>query len=126
MENPIETLVGLRILIVEDEVIVAMMLEGMLEDFGCSVALAGSIEEALAFVRENPPDGVLLDMIFHGRRTIAIADELARRSLPFLLVTSYSTGDGDPPVIKAAPRVQKPFSEQDLGQRMAEAFVSVK
>ena len=118
------SLAGLFILIVEDEVIVAMMLEDILQDFGCSVALAGSIEEALAFVRENTPDGVLLDMNVHGQDTIPVAEELAGRSVPFLLVTGYGKGDGDPPVIKAAPRLQKPFSEDMLGKRMAEAFLT--
>ena len=116
-------LAGLFILIVEDEVIVAMMLEDILRDFGCSVALAGNIEEALALVRQNPPDGVLLDMNVHGRNTIPVAEELAGRSVPFLLVTGYGKGDGDHPVIKAAPRLQKPFSENMLEQRMAEAFL---
>ena len=118
------SLAGLFILIVEDEVIVAMMLEDILRDFGCSVALAGNIEEALACVRQNPPDGVLLDMNVHGRDTIPVAEELAGRSVPFLLVTGYGKGDGDPAVIKGAPRLQKPFSQDMLGRRMAEAFLT--
>lgn len=121
-----KTLAGLFILIVEDEVMLAMMLEDMLQDLGCSVALAGSIEEALSSLREATPDGVLLDMNLHGQMTIAIAEELARRSVPFLLVTGYSSADGDPPVIKAAPRLQKPFNEDVLGRRMAEVFVPPK
>ena len=120
---PVTSLAGLFILVVEDEVIVAMMLEDMLRDLGCSVALAGSIEEALSFIHENTLDGVLLDMNVHGRKTVAVAEELANRSVPFLLVTGYGTGDGDPPVIKTAPRLQKPFSEDILGQRMAQVFV---
>ena len=115
-------LAGLSILIVEDEVMVAMMLEDTLQDFGCSVVLAGSIDDALTFVRKHELDGVLLDMNIHGRKTIAIAEELATRSVPFVLVTGYGAGDGDPPVIKAAPRLQKPFSGTSLGQLMAETF----
>ena len=51
-----------------------------------------------------------------------IAEELAGRSVPFLLVTGYGGGDGDPPVIKSPPRLQKPFTEQDLSRRMADIF----
>ena len=124
MENRVKHLAGLFILIVEDETMVAMMLEDMLQDFGCSVALAGSIDEALTFVRANALDGVLLDMNIHGRKTTAVAEELASRSVPFLLVTGYGAGDSDPPLIKGAPRLQKPFDENILGRRMAEVFVA--
>lgn len=123
MTTRAKTLADLFILIVEDEVMVAMMLEDMLKDLGCSVALAGSIEEALSLIRKTPPDGVLLDMNIHGRKTVAIAEELARRSVPFLLVTGYGATDGDPPLVKAAPRLQKPFNEEILGRRMAETFM---
>lgn len=124
MENRAKDLAGLHILVVEDEVMVAMMLEDMLQDFGCSVELASSIEDALASIRRHALDGVLLDMNVHGRKTIPVAEELVSRSVPFLLVTGYGAGDGDPPVIKAAPRLPKPFNEDDLGRRMTEVFVA--
>jgi CheY-like chemotaxis protein len=124
MENRPEALAGLHILVVEDEVMVAMMLEDMLQDFGCIVDLASNIDDALASIRRHAPDGVLLDMNIHGRKTIAVAEELVSRSVPFLLVTGYGASAGDPPVIKTASRLQKPFVQGDLGQRMAEVFVT--
>ena len=54
---------------------------------------------------------------------MAIAEELVRLSVPFLLVTGYGAGVNDPPVIMAAPRLQKPFTEDDLARRMTEAFL---
>ena len=125
MANPTQALAGLQFLIVEDEIIVAMMLEDMLHDFGCGVVLAPSIHEALVLVAQVHLDGVLLDMNIHGQSTIAIAEELARRSVPFLLVTGYSSGDNDPPVIKAAPRLQKPFDMGNLARRMADVFTQI-
>jgi CheY-like chemotaxis protein len=119
-----ETLAGLRILVIEDEVIIGMMLEDMLRDFGCSVEVVPSIEKALSAIRDHALDGVLLDMNLHGQRTTAVAEELVGKSFPFLLVTGYSSGARDPPVFKAAPRLQKPFTENDLGQRMRDTFVS--
>ena len=123
MEDHSKHLAGLSILVVEDEAMVAMMLEDTLQDFGCNVILAGSIDDALSFVRKHALDGVLLDMNIHGRKTVAIAEELTIRSVPFVLVTGYSAGEGDPPVIKAAPRLQKPFDGASLGQLMAQTFV---
>lgn len=122
MANQIDGLAGLRILVVEDEIMVAMLLEAMLEDFGCGVDLAPSIETALASIRDHSPDGVLLDMNLHGRKTTVIAEELASRSVPFLLVTGYGARESDPPLIKAAPRLQKPFDEDALARRMTQVF----
>lgn len=115
-------LAGLQILVVEDEAMIAMMLEQMLEDLGCRVVLASSVETALHTVRGETFHGVLLDMNMHGHTTLAVAEELAGRSVPFLLVTGYGPGAADPPVIQAAPRLLKPFTEDDLARRMTELF----
>lgn len=124
MGQHLESLAGLRILVVEDEVMIAMMLEDMLQDFGCQVEVASSIEAALKVIRDHRLDGVLLDMNIHGRTPVALADELVSRAVPFLLVTGYSGGSGDAPVIKAAPRLQKPFKESEMAQRMTETFAA--
>jgi hypothetical protein len=89
----------------------------MLQDAGSNLDLAFSIEKALVSVRLHR-----LIMSIHGQKTISVAEELANRSVLFLLVTGYATGDGDPPMVKAAPRLKKPFNEDDLAQRMAEVF----
>ncbi|HEY5302273.1 MAG TPA: response regulator [Acetobacteraceae bacterium] len=118
-------LAGLRVLVVEDEAIIAMLLEDMLADFGCEVVgVVPAIEPALAVVRDRPVDGALLDMNIHGESTVPVAEELASRAIPFLLVTGYGDRDNDPPVIKAAPRLKKPFSQDELARRMAEAFIA--
>jgi CheY-like chemotaxis protein len=122
MKNCPAGLTGLHILVVEDETMIAMMLEDMLQDLGCSVEFAPSVEQALAAIRTHVLHGVLLDMNMHGQTTIAVAEELVGRSMPFLLVTGYGVCASDPPVIKAAPRLLKPFSEGDLAQRMTEVF----
>lgn len=123
MERRFEVLVGLRILVVEDEVMVAMLLEDMLQAFGCEVVgLAPSIDTALAAIQQNPLDGVLLDMNMHGKNTQAIAEELLARGVPFLLVTGYGNQNADPPAIRAAPRLIKPFDHDELALRMVEVF----
>ena len=122
--NATEALAGLRILVVEDEVMAAMMLEDALKDFGCHVELASSIETALELINNVALDGVLLDMNLHGRKTVAIAEDLVKRGVPFLLVTGYSVGSDESPAIKSAPRLQKPFSLRALAQKMTEAFAT--
>ena len=123
MEQRFETLTGLRILVVEDETMIAMMLEVMLEDFGCRVVgLAPSLEKALAAIRQPALDGVLLDMNMHGKSTDAVAKELLGRAVPFLLVTGYDDRETDPTAISTAPRLKKPFSQEELAQRMVEVF----
>lgn len=122
MQNDTEALGGLHILVVEDEVMVAMMLEDVLAEFGCRVVLASNIKSALTAIRDQSLDGVLLDMNIHGQLTNAVAEELVSRSVPFLLVTGYGPGSSDPPVVNAAPRLQKPFTQDDLGRRMVEVF----
>jgi len=118
-------LAGLRILVVEDEAIIAMLLEDMLADFGCEVVgVVPAIEAALAVVRDQPVDGALLDMNVHGESTVPVAEELAGRAIPFLLVTGYGDRDIDPPVIRTAPRLKKPFSEAELARRMVEVFIA--
>ncbi len=104
---------------------VAMMLEDMLEDLACRVVgVAPSIGKALAVIRGHDLDGVLLDMNIHGEKTVAIAEELARRAVPFLLVTGYGDGEDDPPIIRAAPRLEKPFTADELAQRMETVFAA--
>lgn len=122
--NSTEALAGLHILVVEDEVLVAMMLEDVLNDFGCNVELASNIETALEVIRDIDLNGVLLDMNLQGQKTIVIAEELVRRGVPFLLVTGYAVGGEESPAIKDAPRLQKPFSLQSLALKMTGAFIT--
>jgi len=120
-----EVLAGLSILVVEDEAMVGMMLEDMLHDFGCIVQVVPSVERALSAIRSHVLDGVLLDMMnLHGQRTVAIAEELVSKSVPFLLVTGYGSGNSDPPLFKSAQRLVKPFTEDALNRRMIETFAN--
>ena len=118
-----EPLAGLRILIVEDEAMVGMMLEDMLHDFGCNVEVVPSVEKALNAIRDALPM-MLLDMNLPGQKTVAVAEELVSRSVPFLLVTGYGSGESDPPLFKSARRLLKPFTEEALGRRMLETFAN--
>ncbi|MBC7985691.1 MAG: response regulator [Sphingomonadaceae bacterium] len=81
---------GKRILVVEDEPLIAMMVEDMLHDFGAIViGPAASVAEALALIEEAVLDAALLDVNLRGERSDAVADALEARGVPFALATGY-------------------------------------
>jgi DNA-binding response OmpR family regulator len=119
-----DALAGLRILIVEDELLVAMLVEEMLQDLGCEiVGPISTLEEAIATIRQNRLDGALLDLNLNGKNSTPAADELLARGLPFLLVTGYGNSVGDTPALRSAPQLRKPFDFDELANRMVEVFV---
>jgi CheY-like chemotaxis protein len=83
---------GKRILVVEDEMLVAMAIEDMLGDLGCcSITVAGNIHSALETIKANRFDLATLDVNLGGIRSDEIAEALRERRIPFL----FSTGYGD-------------------------------
>ena len=107
-----QPLSGRNILIVEDESLVAMLLETILEDMGCTpVGPASSVDEGLALIESGAAlDGALLDVNVAGVKIFPIAEALAARDIPFVFSTGYGEG-GLPDEWKGRPTLQKPFSE---------------
>ena len=117
-----------RILIVEDETMIAMMIEDFLTELGWDVAgLAGAKEQALAMAGEANIDAAVLDVNLNGHDTFAVADILRARHIPFVFATGYGT-DGIAERFKGVPTLTKPFQrgelDRALGQAMAEACSS--
>ncbi|MBC7739476.1 MAG: response regulator [Candidatus Saccharibacteria bacterium] len=79
-----------RILVVEDEMMIAMMLQDILEDAGCTVICARHLEQALDLARDQALDGAVLDENLHGKQSYPVADMLAGRGIPFIFATGYS------------------------------------
>ncbi len=99
---------GKNILIVEDELIVAMMIEQMIEDVGAhTVGPATSLEQALALAASAELDVAILDLNLNGRRTGGVASILQERGVPFIFATGYGSGGGEDFGQKAV--LQKPF-----------------
>jgi CheY-like chemotaxis protein len=118
-----DSLTDLRILVVEDEVLVAMLVEEMLQELGCKVVrITSNVGEAIAAIRQDDLDGVLLDGNLRGENTSPVADELVSRAVPFLLVTGYGRRVGDSRALKMAPRLRKPFDIDELADRMVNVF----
>jgi PAS domain S-box-containing protein len=79
-----------RVLIVEDEALVAMILEDQLADLGISVAATcASVPDAMRAIEDNPPQAAILDVNLRGQLVYPVADRLLDRGIPFVFVTGY-------------------------------------
>lgn len=114
-----------RILVVEDEYLVAEDIACTLEELGYEVlGPVATIEEALALVESEKPDGVLLDANLDGTSSAPIAAELIARSVPFVVVTGYGSLELAAGALDRAPRLSKPFESSALDRAVRSAFVA--
>jgi DNA-binding response OmpR family regulator len=107
---------GRRILIVEDDYMVAEILSEILEEAGATVlGPIGWIADALAFIAGSGStlDGVALDVNLHGRSSYPIADALVERGVGFVFVTGYD-GDALDAAYRRFPRCEKPFQPRTI------------
>lgn len=103
-----EDLAGKRILVVEDEALVAMMIDDLLTDRGAIVVgPVGTLDGALDLVRSAAIDAALLDVNLHGERSTPVGAALSARGIPYVLATGYvATECAD---YSAAAILQKPY-----------------
>jgi CheY-like chemotaxis protein len=115
---------GKRILIVEDELMIRMLLEDMLDELGYSVAgEAAHIDEALAAAANPDLDIAILDVNLHGRTIAPVADVLAGRGIPFVFATGYGE-QGLPEGYRDRPTLRKPFQKEALGESLDRALAA--
>lgn len=109
----------LRALLVEDEPLIALMIEDMLEDIGVVVSRsAATLGEALTAAEEAEVDFALLDINLKGEQSFPAADVLRKRGKPFLFVTGYGAL-GTHGTDFQAPVLQKPFAVAELRAALA-------
>lgn len=125
MNDTITSLAGLRILVVEDEGLIAMDIEDMLLDLTCvPVGPASTIDKALDIIRSGTKlDGVVLDMNLHSQSSQPIVAELVSRDISFVLVTGYPRREDDVSEMRDAPRLTKPFSVATLADILKTTFL---
>lgn len=112
-----------RVLVVEDESLVAMLIEDMLSDMGYEVvAVAARFDQALETARTIGADLAILDLNLAGARTDAVAEVLRARGIPFMFATGYGAA-GVTAEWSHVPVVQKPFQESDLSRALAKLGV---
>ena len=108
-----------RILLVEDEMVIALLLEDLLVVLGYEVVgPVGRLREALAMAESEAPDAALLDVNLNGEKVYPVANSLAARNIPFVFLTGYGAA-GIPAPYRDRPTLQKPFRRQDLSAVLA-------
>ena len=111
---------GLRVLVVEDEMMVSMLIEDMLTDLGCVVVgPASRLDEAIQLANDTQLDCAVLDVNLGGQPIFPLADILRAKGVPFAFATGYGDAglrDAD----RGSPVLQKPFREGDLARVLGE------
>jgi CheY-like chemotaxis protein len=115
------SLEGLHILLVEDESIIALMVEETLCELGGIVSYAGSVAEALAALQSHLPDAAVLDVNLAGEFVFPVAEALSAAQIPFVFTTGYGRS-GIPPRWAGRPVLQKPFDDTALARALATAL----
>jgi CheY-like chemotaxis protein len=111
-----------RIFVVEDELMIRMLLDGMLTDLGHTVAAeAGGIDEALALAKQAEFDVAVLDVNLNNRPITPVVEVLIKRGLPFIFASGYGQR-GVPEAYRACPTLQKPFQAEALAQAIDAAM----
>jgi CheY-like chemotaxis protein len=113
---------GCGVLIVEDESMVAMLLEEFLLELGCqTVEIAARVDTALTFIEAKFFDVVILDVNLDGEASYPVADELERRKIPFLFATGYGAL-AIPERYRQRTILQKPFRKAEFEAALLEAL----
>jgi CheY-like chemotaxis protein len=113
---------GLRVLVVEDEAAISLLLEDMLLDLGCEVVgPAGRLATALDLAANEAFDLAILDVNIAGESIYPLVETLEARKVPFVFSTGYGSG-GIKDAYRDRPVVQKPFAQADLRQTLLTAL----
>jgi DNA-binding NtrC family response regulator len=103
------------VLIVEDDIIIAIDVEQTVAEFGVTSArTASNVAQALAMIAERAPDFALLDVGLSEDKSFAVANRLVALKVPFAFMTGYSSDKAFPAEYSDRPRLSKPFSRDEL------------
>jgi CheY-like chemotaxis protein len=115
---------GQRVLVVEDEPLIAIQLKSDLESEGhYVVGPAGTLEQALALAERETFEVALVDVNLGSSTSAPLAERLAEKKIPFAFVTGYADGRGLPEHLRTAPRIMKPYGPDDV-QRVLDRLAS--
>jgi CheY-like chemotaxis protein len=121
-----DVLKGARVLVVEDEAAISMLLEDMLDDFGCEiVGPAARLTTALEMAQKDTFVVAILDVNVAGEPIYPVAEAIAQRGLPIVFSTGYG-GAGIREPFRDRPVVQKPFSQADLKRTLISAISAAR
>jgi CheY-like chemotaxis protein len=118
------TLQGKRILIVEDEAIIAAFAEDILHDLGATVVgPAYSVAQALKLAETAALDAALLDVNVRDESIIPVRDLLRARGVPFVFATGYGA-ERSRDVTEGSPVVDKPYSTERIARALADCLAA--
>ncbi|WP_264045352.1 response regulator [Methylobacterium flocculans] len=116
-------LTGRRVLLVEDESLVAMLGEDMLLELGCTVDVAMRLEQGLVLATRIAFDAAVLDVNLGKTCSYPIADLLAERGIPFIFATGYGTA-GIEAAYRGVPVMQKPYQIGQMATLLRHVLVT--
>ncbi|MFT4012203.1 MAG: HWE histidine kinase domain-containing protein [Paracoccus sp. (in: a-proteobacteria)] len=108
-----------RVLLVEDQVLIAMSLEAELKDHGFDVTgIAPNVDAALELIRKDPPDLAVLDVNLRRETSLRVAEALLARGVHFVFATGYGADFDLPPEFARVPVVEKPYNVGDVLEKL--------
>lgn len=123
--QPGKSVADLRILVAEDESLIALDLEAMLAAIGCEVVgPVGSVDEIVRVAEHQEIDGALLDVNLRGRQVFEVVSELTGRGIPVVLTSGYDDASLFPAAFRHLPRISKPFNEAALRRVCDSVFLA--
>lgn len=109
---------GRRVLVVEDEMLIAMTIEDVLVALGCQiVGPVATLDKALKVALEETFDAAILDVNIRGGETYPVAEVLLARGIPFALASGYGEW-ALPEALRGQPRLTKPFTTAQLEEQI--------
>jgi two-component SAPR family response regulator len=113
---------GCRILVVEDEMLIALMIEDVVKDSeGEIVGPVATLEKALKLAGEEEFDAAILDVTIRGGKVYPVAELLLKRGIPFVFASGY--GDWAlPEELRGNPRLTKPFTAAALDEQLRSLY----
>jgi two-component SAPR family response regulator len=104
-----------NVLILEDNLIIAMDAEAIVERFGAkNINVASNVREAMIMIEKKPPDFALLDINLGNENSLPVAMKLKELGIAFAFATGYGERAPLPPELMDTPIVQKPYTPEAL------------
>ena len=117
--DPIADFSGKRLLLVEDSMMIALDAQGMLNEAGLEVEIAGNVADARRALRVGAFDAAILDVNLSGETSFAVADALTATRVPFVFATGYGESSIIPERFGRTPVVAKPYDERSLRRALS-------
>jgi CheY-like chemotaxis protein len=120
---PDQPLAGLRVLLVEDQALIAMDAEELIRSLGAiDVYVAPSVSKALEIITDNVPDCAVLDLNLGNATSEPVAIELESLGIPYIFATGYRDSVSIPERFAGVPVVRKPVADKILATSLSNAI----